>query len=163
MKTHQILGRIQFSHPPQEISANIDIILDRELTSDESYFINQKSEEIIRLLRKNTIVNSDQHKNELKEEKDKIISCFGGIHIYVKPIDNGYGKNSLNPWFEVTTSKGIIVIGWRHRVINIDWEKSDIKDKADDLFPNENVTKDHKSIHAYGYDKATQYLRLLLS
>jgi hypothetical protein len=63
----------------------------------------------------------------------------------------------------VTTSRGVIKIGWRSRVINIDWSESDIKGLAKELFPNENVTKEDQYIHAWGYDKAKEYISVLMA
>ncbi len=82
--------------------------------------------------------------------------------IYVETIPNEYwGESSATPWLMVTTDKGRIKIGWRKRVISIEWPDSDIKSSAEDLFPEENVTKDHKLIHAHSYEDAKKYLTIL--
>lgn len=81
------------------------------------------------------------------------------------------------PWGLIKTHKGDIKVGWRKRVINIDWK--DLYDKAlakttdheyevrikireslngKKLFANEDVTKDTHMIHAWSSEKAVEYL-----
>ncbi len=99
---------------------------------------------------------------EIVEEKAALVALFPQP-IYVKAIPNEYGENMDFPWFNVTTSKGVIKIGWRSRVINIDWSDSDIKSKAEELFPEERVTKGDHYIHAWDYDKAKEYITKILA
>lgn len=107
-------------------------------------------------------------------ERDKKIAELKSLFnnpIYVKIIDNEYwGEHPYawaSPWLLVTTAKGVIKIGWRKRVINIDWSQSDVKTEARDLFPTEDVTKgdytNPRYIHAWGYEKAKEYLDKILS
>jgi hypothetical protein len=84
--------------------------------------------------------------------------------IYVREIDNKYCGPKCCPhrvWLLVTTPMGVIEIGWRKRVMVIDWSKSDLTAEADALFKDEDTTKDERMIHAWSYDKATQYLKKL--
>lgn len=77
-------------------------------------------------------------------------------------IPNEYSSSEIcGPWFNVTTSLGVIKIGWRKRVININWSDLLMKWRGEliHLFDHEEVTKDRESIHAWGYEKAEQYLR----
>jgi hypothetical protein len=71
------------------------------------------------------------------------------------------------PWFDVNTEFGTIQIGWRKRVLHIDW--SAMADRLAacgelptirfvDLFKDEDVTKGSDFIHAWGYEKAQDYL-----
>jgi hypothetical protein len=79
-------------------------------------------------------------------------------------IPSGYHSDDLffGPWFVVQLSeaKGEITIGWRKRVINIDWSKASLPD-GDTLFADEDVTKGPTMIHAWGKDHAIRYLRSL--
>ena len=63
----------------------------------------------------------------------------------------------------VTTKKGKVKIGWRKRVINIDFADLSLIANAKEIFPDEDVTKFDHTIHACTYNKAKEYLEKLLS
>ncbi|MCX6745383.1 MAG: hypothetical protein NTX82_07765 [Candidatus Parcubacteria bacterium] len=73
---------------------------------------------------------------------------------------------SCAPWYFVDTSIGRFLIGWRKRVISISWEGLHHYNKFDKvlgtkllkLFTAEDVTKDEIGIHAWGKEKAIEYL-----
>jgi len=101
------------------------------------------------------------------EERSNLLACFPpGSPIHVRAIPNGYANRACSkhlPWFEVTTKVGRIVIGCRKRVISIDWSGSDVQTGAEELFPGEDTTRFERTIHAWGCDKATEYLATLLA
>lgn len=76
-------------------------------------------------------------------------------------IPNGYWPHAYiemrekNPWWLFETEFGIIKIGWRKRVISIDWESTKIK--IPDL-TEDDVTKNDYLVHAWSYSKALEYL-----
>lgn len=89
---------------------------------------------------------------------------FGVVH--VKIIDNQYSDNACyyaNPWIIVTTTLGPITLGWRKRVINLDWSESDISADGRELFKQESTTSSERYVHCWGEDKAVEYLRKLLT
>ncbi len=99
------------------------------------------------------------------KERAELLALFP-TPIYVEPLPNGYCSKwccKHLPWFKVTTQVGHIKIGWRKRVINIDWTECPGSKTAEELFAGENVTKDVWSIHAYGYDRARTYIAAILS
>jgi len=112
----------------------------------------------------------ERPKREAKIRED-LLKCFTKISttsrygqaVYVREIPNEYWGEMGEPWLIVTTEIGHVKIGWRKRVIEIDWSDTDIKSSAEDLFPDENVTKIDKMIHAWGYEKATEYIKKLHS
>lgn len=81
-----------------------------------------------------------------------------GFHWFVlDEIQNEYWVSSLlEPWYLCRTLAGTINIGWRKRVMSIDW--SDTRLDLSDLFKSEDVTKGPHMIHAWGHDKAINYL-----
>jgi hypothetical protein len=112
------------------------------------------------------------HAKEFQQEKrqENIVKMQGLFHlagfefIHAEVIDNQYSEHPVyyaDPWQVVTTTKGLFTIGWRKRVISIDWSKAYTKKTADELFPDEDVTKYDQLIHAWGYDKAVEYLTKL--
>lgn len=142
----------------------IYINIPRELTVNDVSIIGEYADKI------RNAINSETHSlnpdvvKEVKVEKSQLISLFGDKKIYVSAIPNGYepenGYYKLFPWYIVTTEKGHIKIGWRKRVILIDWTDSDIAGEI--MFPDEDVTKGEKYIHAWGYEKAQEYIDKLL-
>ena len=108
-------------------------------------------------------------------QKEKLIGLFEEP-IFVEEIPNGYGSSGYYkhlPWFVVTTSIGRIKIGWRKRVINIDWSETTQTKSGAMLFPDEDVTKggqyDYQGdgekgryVHAWGYEKAAEYLKFIM-
>jgi len=104
----------------------------------------------------------------IKDQKEQLLSMFGDQKIYVRELPNGYGSKDdpywgLFPWFEVTTSRGPITIGWRKSDIHIEWSESDVEPGGHELFPDENVTRGDRYIHAWGYQKAMEYLDRILA
>ncbi len=61
------------------------------------------------------------------------------------------------PWWLFETDIGLIQIGWRKRVINIDWEATSIRI----VVTEDDVTKDDAHVHAWSVEKAITYLRAL--
>lgn len=142
-----------------EIELNLDI--NRELTEAEERFIAHSMDKLLSTIQLTNTVTSREFIQECREEREKILQLFA-TPIYVKEIPNEYSNSYPTPWFLVTTHKGVIKIGWRKRVIQIDWTDSDIEEETKDLLPDEDVTKFEKTIHAWGYEKAQEYISKLL-
>ncbi len=90
--------------------------------------------------------------------------------IFMEQIPNEYEPQShwslRSPWYQVTTRLGHFKVGWRKRVINLDWSKTTVKMAGDEL-TDEDITKGQVRssepyyIHCYGYGKLTEYLKKL--
>lgn len=94
-------------------------------------------------------------------EKEELVDCFPEPPILIEPVPNGYCSLACCehlPWFKVTGRVGTIIIGWRKRVIQINWAQSLVQTPAEQLFPDEDVTKIGCLIHAWSYKKAKEYL-----
>lgn len=98
--------------------------------------------------------------------KNEVESIFQLAGIEIKKtweIVNKYWPNTptydavRTPWWLVKTNKGIIEIGWRKRVISIDWSDTDISC----MVTEDDVTKDFDVVHAYSAEKAISYLKTL--
>lgn len=125
---------------------------------------NQASENILTYMQS---VAKQQDPNTAIETTNnkKLLSIFEHP-IYVEEISNEYCSDwccKHLPWFVVYNAFGPIKIGWRKRVINIDWSKTIIHYTADELFPDERVTKGDKYIHANNLEKAKEYITKLNS
>ena len=87
--------------------------------------------------------------------RDKLLAVFtlAGIKVIkVWDIKNGYGGEEAD-WLLVNTELGMITLGWRRRVIAIDWEETGIRCTVPD-----EVTKGPFNVHAWSYVKAVEYL-----
>jgi hypothetical protein len=73
---------------------------------------------------------------------------------YWPDVPDYYETRRSSPWWLIQTPAGLIEIGWRKRVISIDWSATAIRG----LVTDDNVTKDETMVHAWGYDKAVEYL-----
>lgn len=98
---------------------------------------------------------------ELKESEVKSIFELAGIKILkIFPILNQYHsggsgeKQYWHPWWMVKTKYGLIEIGWRKRVISIDWEDTNIRT----IVTTDDLTKKPEYVHAYSIAKAVEYL-----
>jgi len=102
------------------------------------------------------------------ERFQDIFEKSGFRYCVFNQIPNKYCScKRCSPWFKVETEFGTITIGWRKRVINIDWSSMEEtlrkcgelpKQSIASLFNGENVTKGATSIHAWGWKKAEEYL-----
>ena len=90
----------------------------------------------------------------------EIFTSVGFKQIEMQSIPNEYSSSEWDgPWFKITTEIGMIKIGWRKRVMNIDWIA--IRCGTDNflhLFASEDVTKGENYIHAWSKEKAIEYL-----
>jgi len=61
------------------------------------------------------------------------------------------------PWWLAQTSVGLIEIGWRKRVLSIDWEATGVNAEV----TSDDVTRSPFMVHAYSTAKAVEYLTRL--
>lgn len=86
-----------------------------------------------------------------------LFSQAGFKSLDFQQIPNEYGSESYRgPWFMVRTEVGRIQIGWRKRVIDIDWSATG-RDLLH-LFGDSKNTKSPINIHAWNYSQAVDYL-----
>jgi hypothetical protein len=62
-----------------------------------------------------------------------------------------------NPWWFIKTHVGWVKIGWRKRVIEIDWSDTFIRVEV----TQDDVTKSSTMVHAWTEEKAIEYLKAL--
>ena len=90
-----------------------------------------------------------------------VFSEAGFTHTPLSKIENGYYPwEYCMPWWKAHTIYGDITIGWRKRVISIEW--SGINHPVGrELFKGEDVTKDDSLVHAWSWEYASKYLKML--
>lgn len=148
-------------------------INERMISKEETWIARRAMEAMVEAIKmhrvKLALTDPTHEKSILKKAwTDKIQALFveaGLDPISTRQIENGYCKLSCcfhNPWLEVLTrNRGIITIGWRKSVMNIDWSQSEISTSGETLFRDEAVTKGFDYVHAWGYEKAGEYLKKL--
>lgn len=99
------------------------------------------------------------------EEVTQLFSVSGFKVFDFREIENGYWPSSshydevrkASPWWSVETSFGTVVIGWRKRVIAIDWVELPYRGSV----TSHGVTQDSDMVHAYSLVDACTYLTQL--
>ncbi|MCK9417480.1 hypothetical protein M0Q97_12640 [Candidatus Dojkabacteria bacterium] len=154
-----------------EIEIDIHIGMSKhELSEDDKKPIHDFCRKINSCLIDKIYENDENLKIRGEKEKQELIDLFKNHSlIFVKEILNQYdgsvypGYSKHFPWLEITTTIGTFTIGWRKRVIQIDWSNTIINFEAEHIFPDEDVTKGEKYIHAWGIEKAQQYIDKIFS
>jgi hypothetical protein len=157
----------EFCVPEGLFGIKVLISAPRELNSTDNKSCQQKAVEILGEILAESIRLDPASKIRAKKERDGLLACFPKeTLVFVQEIPNGYCNQYCCrhlPWFIVTTPVGHITIGWRKNVINIDWSNSMLKATAKELFEKEDTTRYDRGIHAWSYEKATEYLKVILS
>ena len=139
------------------VSCNREDAIQSEIMRRAAY----QAEQLVRDAVVAFTVSSDPKQQELVRMQNKeLIGLFDGP-IFVEEIPNGYSNSAYCrhfPWFVVTTKVGRFKIGWRKRVIEIDWTQTVGTGSASELFESEDVTKGDRLIHAWSLKKARQYI-----
>jgi hypothetical protein len=95
---------------------------------------------------------------------DAILHLAGIDYIQAYEVENRYWPKAPNydqirreqPWWLVWTKHGPILIGWRKRVIQIEWP--DLIHKVKCIVTKDDVTKEETLVHAWTTWKAVEYL-----
>lgn len=101
----------------------------------------------------------------MKQDEAKAIFTLAGIPVLaMKALIDGYGYNPEDSrftetpprcaWWFVKTPVGWIEIGWRKRVISINWSDTNLRK----IVTEDDVTKDMDMVHAYSTADAVKYL-----
>lgn len=142
----------------------IQLALGRPLTTADMTEIYRFVPQLVEAIRTNGVQTDPKRIEARAQQRREILDLFPAP-IYVEEIPNEYCRQwccSDRPWFVVTTPIGRVKIGWRKRVINIDWSESSLKEKAVELFPDEETTRVDQLIHAWDYERARAYIQTLL-
>ncbi len=105
---------------------------------------------------------------EMPQEIAESIFTLAGVEVLaMKPLPDGYGFSPDDSryfktipdavWWFVKTRAGWVEIGWRWRVISIDWSDTPIRR----IVTEDDVTKEDHLVHAGSITKAVEYLAAL--
>jgi hypothetical protein len=89
----------------------------------------------------------------------KIHSVWRLPNYYFENCEDEVGKHiaKTSPHWLVKTDKGLIRLGWRKRVLEIDWTDT----KIEKIVTEDEVTKNEHLVHAYTIPDAVKYLQSL--
>lgn len=76
------------------------------------------------------------------------------IHKWKLP-NQYWSEPTAHHWWLVKTVYGLIEIGWRKRVLSINWSDTTVRA----LISSDNVTKSETGIHANSLEKAIEYMK----
>lgn len=110
------------------------------------------------------VEGNKEAQDQRRNERAQILALFNE-RIFVEEIPNGYCSDWCCrhlPWFVITTAIGRFTIGWRKRVLAIDWTQTVGTKTADELFADEDVTKGTRSIHAWSMEAAARYIAVIV-
>jgi hypothetical protein len=155
-------------HPPYvqdgpQIELDVPAVLEDEKVKNVMYDVQEMIENVVRAV---ALSKLPQIAEETKAQRLGLLAGFGSDALLVEEIPNGHCKRyccAHLPWYIVTTRLGRIKIGWRKSVINIDWAETQGTKTSKELFESENVTKDTRGIHAWGYEKARAYVGAIIT
>lgn len=103
-----------------------------------------------------------RHKSS-KEEAEAIFRLAGFTVTRIWELANGYWPRSpdyddvRDPWWLFQTEIGLVQIGWRKRVMHIQWDACEVRA----VVTEDEVTKENYYVHAYSTEKAVEYLKAL--
>lgn len=103
-----------------------------------------------------------QENAEISKKFIDLIEAAGIDIIDMTPIENQYHKSSTaDNWYAITTSIGTVVIGWRKRVISMQWVflNNSIVDLSNIIKTTNTIGSDY--VHAYGYDQLGEFLKVI--
>lgn len=137
------------------------------------------AEKILTFIRKQDRMLDPVVKQSERDTKSSIAKAFGNGAIFMEPMPNGYWRpedpwSVGAPWYRVTTTVGHFVVGWRKRVLHLEWKDTVLRSRnvkgnavrpvpsGEEVFPKEETTRWETGIHAWGYDKLTEYVQTLL-
>jgi hypothetical protein len=104
-----------------------------------------------------------ERRNASRKEAESILLLAGFTVKHVWELANGYWPDSPDyddartPWWLFLTEIGPVQIGWRKRVLHIEWSTCAVRS----IVTTDDVTKTFTYVHAYRVEKAVEYLRNL--
>ena len=94
--------------------------------------------------------------------KNQVIEVFRQADIeilHIWELPNGYDRNNESPWWLIKTYKGLIEVGFRRHVFELNWRDTGIKVLLGPDSPY--VTQSEHHIHASDYNELIEYLHKL--
>ena len=148
----------------------ISVLLERDLSESEQKLCRDFIYDLTDAVDDTNALNNVVLRKE-GEARAQVLERLFEQPIYAERVKNSYEGDRVagqiaSPWLRVTTSVGHFVVGWRKRVINIDYSGINVKGLAAvqdaDPFSAIDVTKTSTSIHAWGLENARNYIATII-
>jgi len=131
------------------------------------------ADKIINAMRVDDALVSENGAQTKIDNLNELQSLFNGRKDKVgffEEIPNRYGPEGdawyINqPWYKVHTLFGAMIVGWRKRVINIDWSGMPTVPAGKVLFPEvieEGITVGKDFVHAWSLTKGQEYVNKII-
>lgn len=153
---------------------NLRFVLDGDYNHDDeklTSFVVKCMEGIVEAIRVSRIVNDPSFVAKKEAHVNHLLSLFPPHRFnYYREVPNEYWTDHYGldrPWLLVHTDIGIIKIGYRKRVVSIDWGETCLaaeSSNAATLFPDVVLDGDDPyNVHAWSPEDAREFLERLLN
>jgi hypothetical protein len=135
-----------------------------DMTGDEAWAIQKQCQPVHELLEA-MAWRRDPKRPEQALRNGALLACFPDP-IFVEAIPNAYCSRPCCehlPWFVVTTKIGRFKIGWRKRVISIDYAETIVRTRAEDLFGDRTMTRFEMTVHASDLEDARAVISRIIA
>ena len=141
---------------PGVAGIEINILTDATLEEMRSLWLGRGVNQIQKEVSEYFVKLSQELIQKKLERRRKFEGAFeksGLPAVYIEEILNEYWaetdvlERALSPWFICTTKIGHFKVGWRKRVIVLDWSKTDVKTEGRMIFPDYAGTVGDNYIH----------------
>jgi hypothetical protein len=105
----------------------------------------------------------EKMQSDSRKEATSILTLAGLPPSRIWELANGYWPlapdydSVRRPWWLAQTRIGLVQLGWRKRVLAIDWSATDVRATVTE----DDVTKGPTMVHAYSTAKAVEYMQRL--
>ena len=105
----------------------------------------------------------EEMRRKSREEAESILRLAGYEIRHTWELANGYWPASPHyddvrkPWWLFLTDIGLVQLGWRKRVLSIEWDANGTRG----MVTEDDVTKGETYVHAWSVEKAVAYMREL--
>ena len=94
-----------------------------------------------------------------KNQVIAIFECANVEVLHIWELPNGYSRRYENPWWLIKTYKGLIEVGFRRRVFNLDWSDTNIRKMV--FEPHIYRTQTDHYCHVHDYNEIIEALQII--
>ena len=162
---YTILRHTESGRDGGDFGVKILATVKRPLSREENLALYEAEELITEAILKEDLRLDPSAQHQKNQATEVMLSLFiKGAHF--RELPNGYCSRSCcsqKPWYKVLTEIGWLTIGWRKRVMNIDWTETVVELSGEELFPVWDSTRSRKGdptrfLHVGSYEDAQKVI-----